>query len=507
MRLFGQAGHRRSSSWVIRPSSVANDCGHSLLNQYVDALFSAWQGRVPREADFVCYWHERARELIETGQVSRAGLLATQGIRGGANRKVLEAIKESGDIFMAWSDEPWVVEGADVRVSIIGQDGGREPHKVLDGKAVEEIHADLSAGGKGRVDVIEARSLPENLGVSFMGDSKGGDFDIPLSIAETLLSARGNVDGRPNSDVVRPWANGHDVNRRPRDFYIIDFGVDMPEEEAAAYEAPVAYVRKHVYAGRQKNNRDVYREKWWIHVEPRPAMRVALEPLSRFIGTVRHSKHRLFVWLQHPTLPDSALIVFARDDDYTFGVLHSRIHEVWALRLCTWVGVGNDPRYTPSTTFETFPFPWPLNTPDTALTGKQRKSRDAIAEGVRRLNDLRSRWLSPPELVKPVPNKVASFPPRMVPVDLKAAEAIKTRTLTNLYNEPPDWLKLAHDQLNAAVFAAYDWDPAMSDDEIAAGLLELNRARSGTPTERSKAAVAEKRWRLGKVQPKRARGR
>ncbi|WP_338118592.1 MULTISPECIES: type IIL restriction-modification enzyme MmeI [Paracoccus] len=69
------------------------------------------------------------------------------------------------------------------------------------------------------------------------------------------------------------------------------------------------------------------------------------------------SKHRLFTWTHKSTLPDSAVIAVARVDNTTFGILHSRFHELWSLRIGTFLGVGNDPRYTPSTTFETFPFP------------------------------------------------------------------------------------------------------------------------------------------------------
>src|SRR5204863_2741142 len=97
-----------------------------LGDKYVDALFKAWDGVVPREADLVAYWHEKARQEIQKHRAKRAGLLATQGIRGGANQQVLKRIKESGQIFAAWSDEPWVVEGAMVHVSIVAQDDGRE---------------------------------------------------------------------------------------------------------------------------------------------------------------------------------------------------------------------------------------------------------------------------------------------------------------------------------------------------------------------------------------------
>src|SRR5215204_765626 len=101
------------------------------------------------------------------------------------------------------------------------------------------------------------------------------------------------------------------------------------------------------------NKRQAYRLSWWRHVEPRPGMLSALSKLPRFLATPRVTKHRLFVWLQAPTLPDSQVFAFARDDDYFFGLLHSRVHEVWALKLGT--RLETRPRYTPTTCFETFP--------------------------------------------------------------------------------------------------------------------------------------------------------
>src|SRR5438093_13684546 len=89
-------------------------------------------------------------------------------------------------------------------------------------------------------------------------------------------------------------------------------------------------------------------------------MRAALGSLPRYIGTPNLTKYRLFAWLTHPTLPDHQLIVIARADDYFFGVLHSRLHEDWARRMGTQLREAESGfRYTPTTTFETFPFPWP----------------------------------------------------------------------------------------------------------------------------------------------------
>src|SRR5660397_177437 len=174
-----------------------------LGSDYVNNLFRVYEGRVAGMADLVCYWHEKSRAAIGTGRVDRVGLLATQGIRGGGSRRTLERIKETGDIFLAWSDEPWVVEGAAVHVSFIGYDDGTEDAKWLDGRLVSAVNSDLTAG----VDVTQASRLPRNSGIAFVADVKGGPFDIPANVAADML-AHPNPDGRANADVVRPWVNG-----------------------------------------------------------------------------------------------------------------------------------------------------------------------------------------------------------------------------------------------------------------------------------------------------------
>src|SRR5664280_152944 len=137
-------------------------------DEYVDTLFEVVDGRVPREADFVTYWHEKAREAIAVGRTKRAGLLATQGIRGGANRRVLDRIKESGGIFFARSDDPWVLAGANVHISYVGQDDGTDTERELDGERVRRVNPNLTSG----VDLTTARPLRENNGVAFYADVK-----------------------------------------------------------------------------------------------------------------------------------------------------------------------------------------------------------------------------------------------------------------------------------------------------------------------------------------------
>jgi hypothetical protein len=451
----------------------------------VDRLFQVFAERVPPEADLVCYWFAKASEAIEAGSARRAGLVATNSIRGGANRRVLDRLRERQIIFDAWDDEEWNVEGAAVRVSLVsfaapGDPAAQQAH--LDGRAVDGVFSDLSATIDGNgVDLTQACRLVENRGVAFMGDTKGGAFDVSGDLARKWLTAPLNPNRQPNSNVLRPWRNGLDVTRRPRDMWIIDFGWEMTQEQAAYYELPFGHLVRYVHVVRQRNNRGSYKRYWWRHVEPRPAMWGRLRSTSRYVVTPTVTTHRLFAWLGPSVCPDHQLIVIARDDDTTFGILHSRIHELWTLRLCTWLGVGNDPRYTPSTTFETFPFPEGLtpNLPAAAYADDPRAK--AIAAAAKRLNDLREAWLNPPDLVVRVPEVVPGYPDRILPKDAEAAKELRKRTLTNLYNARPAWLDHAHRELDAAVAAAYGWPADLADDAILKRLFELNqeRARAG----------------------------
>ena len=136
-----------------------------------------------------------------------------------------------------------------------------------------------------------------------------------------------------------------------------------------------------------------------------------------------------------------------------FGILHSRFHEAWALRLGT--SLEDRPRYTPTTTFETFPFPEGLSPNISATEHADNPDAAAIAEAARRLVEIRERWLNPPEWVEWVDEPVRGFPRRAIALDGAAEKELRMRTLTNLYNARPQWLDDAHAALDAAVAKAY----------------------------------------------------
>ena len=548
--LAGEASWPRADAVIGNPPFVGGSKKRRELgDDTFEALAKIYEGRVPPGADLVCYWFDKALQQMKLGELARAGLVSTNSIRGGSNREVLDAIVNDGVISDAWSDEPWVNDGAAVRVSLVCFESNAAAGQLawLNGESATRIAADLTGGTDG--DLTSASALDTNDNASFQGASKKAKFEIPDSLARSWLG-QPNPNGLPNSDVLKPWANGFELSRRPQALWIIDFGIELSERDAALYEAPFRYLTEHVRPEREKNNREAYRKYWWRFAEPRPGLRRALKPLTRFIATIAHSKYRFFVWLPITTSPDQALITVAREDDATFGILHSRFHELWSLRLGT--SLEDRPRYTPTTCFETFPFPAGLTPRDTAhqrtevledgavipagltasplagegggegLVGERSNvsapthvpphpgaERDKIvaapprgergqllehatniARAAKRLNDLRERWLNPPEWTQRVPEviplgmDVSPYPDRILPrANLGAVDLaeLKKRTLTNLYNQRPAWLADAHAALDAAVAAAYGWmdyADTMPDNEIVARLLALNGERT-----------------------------
>ena len=466
-----------------------------LGDDYTERLRKLYKGRVPGGADLVCYWFEKARTQIAAGALQRAGLVATNSIRGGANRESLDRVVESTRVFEAWSDEPWINEGAAVRVSLVAF-GHSTQQARLSGEAVSSINSDLTGHA---ADLTKATRLVENRGGCYYATVKAGSFDVPGSTARVWL-ALPNPHGRGNHEVVKRWMNAMDLVRRNGDKWVVDFGTDIDMAAASLFEAPFMHVLANVKPEREKTRRDKYRNVWWQFAEPIPGMRLALAPLVRYIATPAVAKHRIFAYVGAAVVPDHALMAIARADDVTFGVLHSRFHELWSLRLGT--SLEDRPRYTPTTCFETFPFPAGLTPADTAhqrtetlpdgavipagLAPAVRPHAEAIARAAKRLVELRDAWLNPPEWSERIPEVVplgmarSPYPDRIV-ARAGFEKQLAKRTLTNLYNERPAWLAQAHAALDAAVAAAYGWadgSPSLGEDAILRRLLALNVERA-----------------------------
>ncbi len=360
-----------------------------------------------------------------------------------------------------------------------------------------------------------------------------------------------NVTGRPNSDVLRPRFTAQDLLNRTGGDWIIDFGVDAALASVVGYEMPFDQVRRAVKPERDKNRRERMKKTWWLHGEARPGLRNSLAGLARFVLTPEISKHRIFAWTDATVLADHKTRAFGSDEDWFFGVLHSRIHELWARAMGTQLGESESGfTYTPSTCFETFPCPlagrgapttpatpaghtqaevdaahrYFMAKEDAAPYGDEATHRAAIAAAAKECNALRERWLNPSEWTH---TEYLEFPasvvgpwdrfidrgtvlggvgsaryPRLVAHDEAAARELKARTLTVLYNERPAWLDFAQRTLDAAVATAYGWPVDMPDAQMLERLLALNLARGRIEAEAAKAATATA---TGNRKPQRAK--
>jgi type II restriction/modification system DNA methylase subunit YeeA len=417
-----------------------------LDDEYVEVLYKAYENRVPNKADLVCYWFEKARKQIETGKTKRVGLISTNSIRQPANRPVLQRIKETGDIFMAYSDEPWILDGAAVRVSMVAFDDGSEKKKILNGQEQASINSDLTA----HADVTSAKVISENLKKCFQGIQPGGPFDIEAGVAERWLKLP-NPGRKNNRDVLKKYVGAKDIVQTDSERWIVDFD-EMNEQEAGCYVQPFEYVKVTVKPVRDSNRNERHRSRWWGMRTNVGDLRRAIKKLDRYIATPRVAKHRVYVWLSSDVLPSNSLSVIATDDNVEFGVLNSNIHVIWSDRRGSSMGMGNDSQYT-NEVYETFPFPKP-----------SAKQRCEIEKWAKHLDDVRQNLLTE---------------------DSKA-------TLTALYNKltelretkdckhPVYALLTAHNKLDEAVHDAYGWEYPLSEEEILKRLLALNLERTGS---------------------------
>ena len=410
---------------------------------YTAALRTRYEGRLPGQSDLVCYWVQKAWEQVQQTPGLRVGFVTTNSIRTGRNREVLDHITVGGQIFAAWPDEPWLLGDAAVRVSIFAFDDGSEAEKTLAGRSVDQITSRLTSG----VDVSLANPLAENLGIAFIGGMKKGRFDIPEEVARRWLDAR-NPSGMHNSEVLLPWVNGMDLTRRKSNRWIIDFG-QRSEEEAAQYALPFIYVVQEVKPERAMVANQLERERWWQHGRTAPDLRRAITDLPRFIGIPRVARHLLPVWLKPPLVVDGQVVVVARDDEFMLGVLMSAVHRHWARALGSYMGVGNDLRYTPSTCFDTFPFP-------TGQSEQRAEVEQLARTAIEVRKDLLNAW--PEETLTGLYNLVEKY--RLTP-DPRA---------------PIAPLAVIHDRLDTVVAACYGWTWPLSEESVLEKLFTLNQA-------------------------------
>lgn len=468
----------RSATWpeahfiVGNPPFLGNKRMRTVLGDgYVDALRKAWPS-VPEGADLVMYWWNAAAVSARKG-VRRFGLITTNSITQTSNAEVIarqQALEPRISVTFAIPDHPWVdaKTGAAVRIAMtVGSSEGGLPGVVWTvasesraetaGVPLVElvgasgfIQQDLSVGAK----VKTAKSLLAAKGLGGQGVLVLGDgFLLSTSEAQELRT----VEPRA-ARFIRPFRNGRDLMSVSRDLWIIDlFGLKQ-EEEVRVF--PNIYQRLHdtVRPFRNQMRDKSRRERWWLFGRSNGEIRSALTGLKRYIATCRTAKHRVFMFLPGDVLPDTKLVAIALDDAYHLAVLSSRAHTVWALRVGGFL--EDRPTYQHADCFGKFPFPEPSDS--------QRARIRELGEALdmhRKDRQQRAHRLTITDMYN-VLEKLRSE------TELTDNERIvHQRGLVTV-------LKDVHDNIDAAVFAAYGWPNGLTDEEILGRLVELNSERA-----------------------------
>lgn len=450
----------------------------ALGDGYAEALRQVWP-EVPESADFVMFWWARAAALVSNGKAQRMGLITTNSVTQTFNRRVVQAALDRSDVLVfAIPDHPWVdtIGGAAVRIAMTvlqPRDGEGRLQIVTseaqgqDGEIVVTlneqrgvIHADLSMG----VNVTAAVPLQAMSGISSPGVKlHGAGFIVTSEEVATLL-----VSDPTCGAIIREYRNGRDLTDRPRGVSVIDaFGLSADElrtQHPAVYQWLFDRVKPERDAKGTSKDGSGYANLWWLHGKPRQEMRKQLTGLSRYIATVVTAKHRLFQFLDASILADDALICIASTDAYVLGVLSSQLHVQWA--LATGSMLEDRPRYIKTTCFETFPFP----AADTGLTHDLTHSIRKLAEQIdahRKKQQAAHADVTLTGLYN-------------VLEKLRSGEVLTAKEKVLHDHGLVGVLKTLHDELDAAVLAAYGWSdmsPITDSGALLTRLVALNALR------------------------------
>jgi hypothetical protein len=437
---------------------------------YAETLRAAYPN-VPESADFVLYWWHKAAELVRTGKARRFGLITTNSLRQTFARRVVQtqlSAKPPLSLAFAIPDHPWVdtADGAAVRIAMTVGVPGEHTGELLEVKTEMDqadgsakvtfdtkrgkISADLTTGA----NLAATKELKANDEISCPGVKlHGSGFIVTPDEAKNL--GLGKIKGLEKH--IRQYRNGKDLTDEPRDVMVIDLFGLTEKETRDKFPAVFQHVLTTVKPERDANNRATYRDNWWIFGEPRKELRPALKGLRRYIATVETAKHRWFEFLDAEILPDNRLIIFATEDAFHLGVLSSRIHVAFA--LASGGMLEDRPVYNKSRCFDPFPFP---------LCGESEKA--CIRELAEALDAHRKQVQAK--------HGVTLTGLYNVLEKIRAGETLTEKEKFVHDRGLVSTLKSLHDDLDAAVSAAYGWSASLTNAEILERLVALNAERA-----------------------------
>jgi hypothetical protein len=479
----------RQAEWPAADYVVGNPpfIGNKRMRQalgdgYTEALRAAWQ-EAPDIADFVMYWWLHAAQLVALGKLTRFGFITTNSITQIFNRRIVQGALDAGlHIDFAIPDHPWVdsADGADVRIAMTvvaaGQGEGRRQVVVAEQESggdglnvklaerIGSINADLTAGA----NVAGAQPLRANAGLCFQGmNLVGKGFRLT---PEDVPRLGYPLDNLPPE--IKPHRNARDMMQGGEDCFVIDlFGLSA-EDARTRHPALYQWLLDRVKPERDHNKDAQRRRDWWLFGRSNRDLRKSWVGLERIILTPETSKHRVFSFQSLPFCPDHKLYAICCEDAWVLGVLSSSTHLPWALAAGGRLGVGNDPTWTNTTCFLTFPFP--------AATPEQQARIRALAEELD--GHRKRRQAAHPDLTLTGMYNVLD--------KLRTGEPLTAKDKVIHEQGLVSVLKQLHDELDKAVLDAYGWsdlDPA-DTDALLERLVALNAER------RREEAAGHIRW-------------
>jgi len=473
----------RAAEWqeadyiVSNPPFIGNRQMREMLGDgYTETLRKVYKD-VPDTVDFVMYWWHKAAVLVQAIKTQRFGLITTNTIRQVRQRVVLDLHlnpKNKVQLFFAIPDHPWSDGDANVRIAMTGAELNNSPkmaQKKFLGVVTGEDDEDTPESTADRIQVRWS-----NPGQIFNDLRAGVNLSLAVPIkAQTGLCSDGvkpygsgfilNAQevaklSSKEKELIRVYRNGRDIAQNSRDVYIIDcYGLS---EQQVQDDYPNLYqlLLERVYPERIVERDNKIKKNWFLFERNRPELRAKIQKIKRYIVTIKTAKHRSFIFVESNILPDQQLVTIALDDAYFLGVLSSQVHVTWSLAAGGRLGVGNDPRYNNSVCFDPFPFP------DATDTQKQ-----TIRELGERLDSHRKRvQATHPEVTITAMYNLLEKLRQGEPLDDKD-KAFNQKALVST-------LQQIHDELDAAVFAAYGWEPTLTDDQILENLVTLNAQRA-----------------------------
>ncbi|MGV3529818.1 MAG: class I SAM-dependent DNA methyltransferase [Flavisolibacter sp.] len=445
----------------------------ALGNGYVDALRNTYKGVLPESADYVMYWWQKAAELLKQNSIERFGFITTNSVKQSFNRRIIQEYIDSENpltILYAIPDHPWVdsSDGAAVRIALtvvghfkihgrleiaISEPSCNTDDSVKLSEHKGRINSDLSIGA----DLTNTTALLANSNLSSNGMGLYGSGFLVSADEGVRLSLQADLG---SSDVIKPYLNGRDFQQVSRGYHVIDLFGFKENEVRDKYPHIYQHLLHKVKPERDQNNRQSYRKNWWYFGESRATWRPSLKGLNRYIATTQTSRHRVFSFIDKEIVIDSTIVGISLDDAFFLGVLSSRIHVMWAMIAGGRLGVGNDSRYNSTRCFQPYPFP--------QTTEDEKQQIRSIAEQLDAHRKERQA-LHPGLTITDMYNVLEK---------LRAGEALNAKEQKIHEQGLISILLQLHNELDAAVAAAYGWPADLGEEAILEKLVALNKERA-----------------------------